>query len=102
MILGMDKALQVVARFYAHESCGQCPQCREGTHFISQLMDKIMLGKGDDDDIQKILDTTPMLTGVTVCVLADSLAIPARSYIEKFRPEFDAIIRRKADPSAVA
>ena len=106
MVLGEDdsipQALQVVARFYAHESCGQCPQCREGCHFISLLMDRLMAGEGDGDEIDKILGTTPMMLGQTVCVLADSLAIPARSYIEKFRPEFDALLAKKPDSSVVA
>jgi NADH-quinone oxidoreductase subunit F len=103
MVLSEDdsvvKALQVVARFYAHESCGQCPQCREGTFFISQAMNRIVAGKGVPKDIDHILDTCPMLTGQTVCVLADSIAIPARSYIEKFREEFDAAVRGKAVPT---
>jgi NADH-quinone oxidoreductase subunit F len=103
MVLSEDdsvvKALQVVARFYAHESCGQCPQCREGTFFISQAMNRIVAGKGVPKDIDHILDTCPMLMGQTVCVLADSIAIPARSYIEKFREEFDAAVRGKAVPT---
>ncbi|MFQ5511963.1 MAG: NADH-quinone oxidoreductase subunit NuoF [Candidatus Krumholzibacteriia bacterium] len=102
MVLGEDdcvvKALQVVSRFYAHESCGQCPQCREGTYFISQLADRIENGRGNDEDVEKILSTCPMMLGVTVCVLADSIAMPARSYIEKFRHEFDEHITQKRCP----
>jgi NADH-quinone oxidoreductase subunit F len=96
MVLGEDdsvvKALQVVARFYAHESCGQCPQCREGTFFIAELMNKIVAGVGTQDDIEKILGTCPQMLGQTVCVLADSIAMPARAYIEKYRHEFDAAV----------
>ncbi len=102
MVLGEDdcvvKALQNIARFYSHESCGQCPQCREGTYFISQLADRIESGRGDQDDIQEILNTCPMMLGVTVCVLADSIAMPARSYIEKFRHEFDQHVTQKRCP----
>ncbi|MEE9270587.1 MAG: NADH-quinone oxidoreductase subunit NuoF [Candidatus Krumholzibacteria bacterium] len=102
MVLGEDdcvvKALRVIARFYAHESCGQCPQCREGTYFISELAERLESGHGDQSDIEKILDTCPMMMGVTVCVLADSIAIPARSYIEKFRHEFDEHVKQKRCP----
>ncbi|MDH3217000.1 MAG: NADH-quinone oxidoreductase subunit NuoF [Candidatus Krumholzibacteria bacterium] len=92
------KALEVVARFYAHESCGQCPQCREGTYFISQIARRIENGEGSMEDIEKILDTCPLLMGVTVCVLADSIAMPAKSYIEKFREEFDQHVKEKHCP----
>jgi NADH-quinone oxidoreductase subunit F len=102
MVLGEDdcmvRALQVVSRFYAHESCGQCPQCREGTYWISQIAARIERGAGTQEDIQKILDTCPLLMGVTVCVLADSIAMPAKSYIEKFRDEFDQHVNQKRCP----
>ena len=105
MVLSEDdcivKALQVVARFYAHESCGQCPQCREGTYWVSQIVEQIENGEGSDNDVQRILDTCPLLLGATVCVLADSLAIPAKSYIEKYRDEFDQHIRDKRCPLSV-
>jgi NADH-quinone oxidoreductase subunit F len=97
MVLGEDmcivKTLQVVARFYAHESCGQCPQCREGTYYISQITNRIERGEGRERDIERILETCPNLLGKTVCVLADSVAMPAESYIKKFRREFEAHIR---------
>jgi NADH-quinone oxidoreductase subunit F len=106
MVLSEDdcivKALHVVARFYAHESCGQCPQCREGTYWISQIVARIERGEGTSDDLQKILDTCPRLLGATVCVLADSVAIPAKSYIEKYRDEFDQHIRDKRCPKTAA
>lgn len=96
MVLSEDdsivKAFEVVARFYAHESCGQCPQCREGTYYIAQLAKRLAAGEGQMEDIERILDTTPMMMGQTVCVLADSIALPARSYIAKFRSEFEAAV----------
>lgn len=102
MVLSEDdcivKALEVVSRFYAHESCGQCPQCREGTYWISQIVAEIERGQGSEEHLERILATCPLLLGVTVCVLADSLAIPAKSYIEKFRDEFDQHIREKRCP----
>jgi len=100
MVLGEDdsvvKALQVIARFYSHESCGQCPQCREGTFYISEIADRLATGEGKPGDIERILDTCPSMLGQTVCVLADSIAMPAKAYIDKFRPEFEACIKNTA------
>ena len=95
------KTLQVVSRFYSHESCGQCPQCREGTYYISQLANRLATGEGELEDIERILDTTPMMLGQTVCVLADSIALPARSYIAKYRQEFELAVRSKRKAEAM-
>ncbi|HKW14501.1 MAG TPA: NADH-quinone oxidoreductase subunit NuoF [Candidatus Krumholzibacteria bacterium] len=96
MVLDEDtsivKALEVVLRFYAHESCGQCPPCREGTYWLYEIVHRICDGKGRPEDIDLMLSICPDMLGRTVCVLADSAAIPAASYIKKFRPEFEAMI----------
>jgi NADH-quinone oxidoreductase subunit F len=92
------KALDVAMRFYAHESCGQCPPCREGTFWLSQLVARIERGEGHPGDIEKIASICPNLMGRTVCVLADAAAMPAASYIEKFRSEFEAHIEQKCCP----
>jgi NADH-quinone oxidoreductase subunit F len=101
MVLDEDtcvvKALEVVLRFYAHESCGQCPPCREGTHWMHQLTSRIRAGNGRTEDIDRLLAICPDMLGRTGCVLADSAAIPAASYIKKFRHEFEAYID-KANP----
>ena len=98
MVLDEDtcivKALEVVLRFYAHESCGQCPPCREGTYWLYEIVHRIREGKGRPEDIDLMLSICPDMLGRTVCVLADSAAIPAASYIKKFRHEFQAYIDR--------
>jgi len=98
MVLDEDtcvvKALEVVLRFYAHESCGQCPPCREGTYWLYEIAHRIREGKGRPEDIDLMLSICPDMMGRTVCVLADSAAIPAGSYIKKFRHEFQAYIDR--------
>jgi NADH-quinone oxidoreductase subunit F len=98
MVLDEDtcvvKALEVVLRFYAHESCGQCPPCREGTYWLYEIVHRIREGKGRPEDIDLMLSICPDMMGRTICVLADSAAIPAASYIKKFRPEFEAYIQR--------
>ena len=96
MVLDEDtcvvKALEVVLRFYAHESCGQCPPCREGTYWMYEITSRIRAGRGRPEDIDLLLSICPDMMGRTVCVLADSAAIPAGSYIKKFRHEFEAYI----------
>ncbi|HET6462657.1 MAG TPA: NADH-quinone oxidoreductase subunit NuoF [Candidatus Krumholzibacteria bacterium] len=92
------KALEVVLRFYAHESCGQCPPCREGTYWLYEIVHRICEGKGRPEDIDLLLSICPDMMGRTICVLADSAAIPAASYIKKFRPEFEAMINRAGAP----
>jgi NADH-quinone oxidoreductase subunit F len=102
MVLDEDtcvvRALEVVLRFYAHESCGQCPPCREGTYWMYQLVSRIRAGKGRPEDIDKLLAICPDMSGRTVCVLADSAAIPTASYIKKFRAEFEAYIDKSHLP----
>ena len=99
MVLDEDtcvvKALEVVARFYAHESCGQCPPCREGTYWLYRLVKRIREGKGRREDIDLILSVCPDMMGRTVCVLADAAAMPAASYVRKFRHEFEAYINKE-------
>jgi NADH-quinone oxidoreductase subunit F len=98
MVLSEDicivKALQVVARFYAHESCGQCPQCREGTYWISRIIERIEKGEGRPEDLDLTLNICPLMMGKTICVLCDSIAV-AKSYIEKYREEFEYHIKEK-------
>ena len=80
----------VIAKFYAHESCGQCTPCREGTDWIYQLVLKIHAGEGTKADIDRILDICNNMKGQTICVLSDALADPMKSIVTKFRHEFEA------------
>jgi NADH-quinone oxidoreductase subunit F len=92
------KLLEVAMRFYSHESCGQCPPCREGTFWLYRLVSRIERGEGKPEDIEKIASICPNMMGRTVCVLADAAAMPAASYIEKFRSEFVAHVEQKCCP----
>jgi NADH-quinone oxidoreductase subunit F len=92
------KALEVAMRFYAHESCGQCPPCREGTFWLYRLVSRIERGEGQPGDLDKIASICPNMMGRTVCVLADAAAMPAASYLEKFRDEFEAHVEQKCCP----
>jgi NADH-quinone oxidoreductase subunit F len=86
-------ALANVMRFYSHESCGQCTPCREGTAWLSRLMDKIVAGKGEKTDVDNVHQIARQMEMKTICALADGAAMPAKSYIEKFRADFDALVR---------
>lgn len=91
------------ARFYAHESCAQCTQCREGTAWTVRILQKILAGEGEMSDLDLLLDLGEQMTGKTICVLADSCAAPVGSAIRKFRHEFEAYITgAKRSQAAVA
>jgi NADH-quinone oxidoreductase subunit F len=98
-----DMVYQIMrlARFYAHESCAQCTQCREGTAWTVKIMQRILGGRGRMEDLDLLLDLSDQMTGKTICVLSDSCAAPVVSGIKKFRHEFEAYVRSgKAAASA--
>jgi NADH-quinone oxidoreductase subunit F len=83
-------ALAVLEKFYAHESCGQCTPCREGTGWLRDLLYRLEAGGGAPGDLEKILSIAGNMIGTTICVLADAAAMPAASFVRKFRGEFEA------------
>jgi NADH-quinone oxidoreductase subunit F len=90
-----------LARFYAHESCAQCTQCREGTAWTTRILERILSGEGEPRDLDLLMDLADQMTGKTICVLSDSCAAPVVSGIKKFRDEFEAYVYG-AKKSAVA
>jgi NADH-quinone oxidoreductase subunit F len=88
------RALMVITRFYAHESCGQCPPCREGTYWLHRIIKRIETGDGKMGDLDLMLRICTNMRGTTVCVLSDACAMPVESYLRKFRPEFEEHIAR--------
>jgi len=91
--VSIPDALMVVARFYAHESCGQCTPCRESTGWIYKISHRIVEGKGRKEDLDTILDVARRGAGTTICAFYDGAVGPYISYIEKFRSEFEELIR---------
>jgi len=104
----MDDSTDIVyqvmrlARFYAHESCAQCTQCREGTAWTTKILERILAGNGKPEDIGLLLDLADNMTGKTICVLSDSCAAPVVSAIKKFRGEFEAYLSRARRPAMVS
>ena len=94
------KAAENLMHFYSHESCGQCSPCREGTDFLHKLMRKFETGRATEQDIDLAYTVAGHMMGTTICALSDAAAMPMRSYIEKFRGEFEAHVGQDACPFA--
>ena len=90
-ITNMAQTLSVIADFYAHESCGQCTPCREGTGWAAKVLRNLIAGKGKKSDINLLLKIADMMEGKTICPLADADVMPIRSFVTKFRSEFEAL-----------
>ena len=89
-------------RFFAHESCGQCTPCREGTGWIYKTMARIKAGGGRISDLDIMLNLSEnmgIMPGTTICGLADGAAWPVKNALAKFRGEFEDYIRTHRDPS---
>ena len=93
------RASEVIARFYDHESCGQCSQCREGTQWLSQIFHRLENGQGTMEDIDTLESLAKsMAPGRTICALADAAAIPTLAVVKHFRGELEAHVRHKGCP----
>jgi NADH-quinone oxidoreductase subunit F len=90
----MVDALRVTMQFFAHESCGQCTPCREGTGWIYRILKRLISGKGQPDDIDNLLNIGAYLGGTTICALADGAQMAFLSYLRKFRSEFEEVITK--------
>ncbi len=99
-VIVMDDTTDIVKQvrrmtdFYAHESCGQCTPCREGTAWAAKILRRVENGWGTEADLDTLLDIADNMTGKTICVLSDAAAAPIVSSIEKFRDDYLALIRR--------
>jgi NADH-quinone oxidoreductase subunit F len=94
----MVKAAMRIMRFYAHESCGWCVPCREGTLWLRKLLVRFHEGQGARADIDLIGDLARNMLGRTFCPLGDAAAMPTISFVEKFRDEFEAHLDGKPCP----
>jgi len=100
----MPNAVLNLMKFYAHESCGQCTPCREGTPWVVKVLNRICSGEGRSADMDLLLDIADNMEGRTVCALADGACWPLVSIVQKFRHEFEARIKpaSHAAPAEVA
>jgi NADH-quinone oxidoreductase subunit F len=85
----MVKVLRNLTHFYADESCGQCTPCREGTSWCDRLLGRLLAGEGTTRDLDQLLRIADNMEGKTICALAAACAMPVRSFLTKFRSEFE-------------
>jgi len=91
----MVKSLQRLSYFYMHESCGQCTPCREGTGWLSRLVDRIENGQGRSTDMDLLNSVAEDIQGRTICALGDAAAMPVRAMLKHFRHEFEYHVEHK-------
>jgi NADH-quinone oxidoreductase subunit F len=94
----MVRVGEIVSRFYHHESCGQCTQCREGTAWLHKTLRRIEEGRGRTADLDLLLDICDNMKGKTICPLSDAAAMPIESYLKYFRDEFEQHVVERACP----
>ena len=84
------RAVRRWTQFYAHESCGKCTPCREGTYWLAQIYERLENGTGRRDDLDKLLDIADAILGKSFCALGDGAASPIMSSVKYFRDEYVA------------
>ena len=107
-VIVMDKSTDVIkaiarlSKFYMHESCGQCTPCREGTGWMWRVMERMVTGEAEVEEIDMLLDVSYQVEGHTICALGDAAAWPVQGLIRHFRPEMEERIlaRKKAQQEA--
>ena len=91
----MVSLLQVILRFYHHESCGQCTPCRHGTGWMHRIIDRIVAGEGRPEDIERLYYISRFNDGTTICGLGDAAGYACSGILDKFRDEFEYCIEHK-------
>ena len=84
-----------IARFYSHESCGQCTPCREGTGWLYKILTNIIYGKATNNDLEQLDRIASQIEGHCICALGDAAAMPVRSFIKNFWSEFEYYVDKK-------
>ena len=102
-VIVMDKSTDIIyavaryARFYMHESCGQCTPCREGTGWLYRVLKRMVKGNATVEEIDLLYEVTKQIEGHTICALGDAAAWPVQGLINFFRPEMEQRIREYRD-----
>jgi NADH-quinone oxidoreductase subunit F len=101
-VVVFDESTDVVAlcarimRFYAHESCGQCTPCREGTGWLARVCTRLAEGDGKAGDPELLASVANGIAGNTICALGEAAAWPMLGFLTKFRADFEAKVRKAA------
>ncbi len=88
----MVRLLQVMLRFYHHESCGQCTPCREGMGWMHRIIDRIVEGRGRREDIERLYAISKLNDGTTICGMGDAAGYATVGILNKYRDEFEYFI----------
>ncbi len=91
----MVDSLLRLAKFYTHESCGQCTPCREGTGWMARILQRIEHGEGEAGDLDRLMDVAYKIEGRTICALGEAAAWPVQSFLKTFHDEFKHHIDHK-------
>ncbi len=100
-VIVMDESVDVIkaiwrlSKFYKHESCGQCTPCREGTGWMMRVMERLVTGEAEPEEIDMLLDVTKQVEGHTICALGDAAAWPIQGLIRHYRNEIEDRIKHK-------
>ncbi len=89
-----------LSRFYRHESCGKCSPCREGTMWMTKILDRMVAGEGRPEDLDLLDNVLGRVGGRVLCALADGAVAPIKSALDRFRPEFEQVARDGSPPPA--
>lgn len=95
----MVEAARRLSKFFAHESCGQCTPCRLGSQRLYEILERIEHGKGQQGDLDLLLEISQGIDGITFCPMGAALVNPARSALKHFRPEFEYHLTYKHCPA---
>ena len=95
---GMVETLNNINEFYAHESCGQCTPCREGSLWMKKITDRILAGGGVDKDPDILKNVADNIAGKTICAFGEACAWPTQSFVAKFRDEFTSKATKPVPP----
>lgn len=96
------KAIWRLSKFYKHESCGQCTPCREGTGWMMRVMERLVRGEAELEEIDMLHDVTKQVEGHTICALGDAAAWPIQGLIRHFRDEIEDRIRSRQQVRSAA
>jgi NADH-quinone oxidoreductase subunit F len=95
------KAIARLSAFYKHESCGQCTPCREGTGWMWRVMERMVRGEAEPEEIDTLEEVTRQVEGHTICALGDAAAWPIQGLIRHFRPEMERRIAARKSGAPV-
>jgi len=91
------KVLARIAKFYHHESCGQCTPCREGTGWMLKILERMVKGEGTSHDLDLLISVANNIEGNTICALGEAAAWPVKFMVQRFRDYFEKRVKNEVD-----